>query len=140
MASKKTDDVLWEFFGFESVAEGRPVQSFYDALPEDHKLEITAGNFQFLRKLPKRAWEESPFYDPLNGEGGISEIRITDIRDENGAHYYRFYGYFGPGDWNYTFLHGTNKKVRNDRDGKAIAKRRLQERLNNQAKEHKFDF
>jgi hypothetical protein len=128
----------WTFLGFWSRLEGQPVQDWYDGIPIDHKIEVT-NLVSYIRNLTNSAWTR-PFFDPLEGAGGISEIIIPDIRDEFGVAYYRIYGYFGPGKQQYTFLHATNKKVRNDRDGKAIARRRLEEIRNKDATANRFDF
>jgi hypothetical protein len=129
---------VWEFFGFESIQDGRPVQDWYDGLPISHKTEIVIL-LLYLRNLTSTAWDR-PFFDSLKGEGGISEILVPDIRDERGVAYYRVYGYFGPGKQMYTFLHATNKKVRNDKHGKGIAKHRLKQLQDGRATIHKFNF
>jgi len=93
----------WTFFGFQSAQEGRPVQAWYDSLPEAHKSEVI-DLLLYVQKVIDRLWTR-PFFDPLEGEGGISEIIVQDIRDLRGVAYYRIYGYFGPGEREYTFLH-----------------------------------
>jgi hypothetical protein len=113
----------WQYCGFWSLDEGMPVHDFYRALVPYHRLEI-ASLLRPIQKITSSAWGR-PFFDPLEGAGGISEIIVPEIRDYNGAAYYRFYGYFGPVAQTYSFLHVVNKKVRNDREGKAIAKYRL---------------
>src|SRR5438874_8559877 len=71
------------------------------------------------------------YFDPLRGEGGISEIKIPNIRcfrdGKAKSITYRIYGFFGPYKQCYTFLHGTEKEVKNDTVGKQIAKGRLDE-------------
>ena len=134
-------DCKWTFLGFESAKEGKPVQSWFNGLPEDHRDEIK-DRLGILQVTPRADWEEL-FFDPLIGEGGIiSEIRFDGITDSSGKFVYRIYGYFGPEEEeSYKFLHGKNKyPIRNDRHGKAIAKRRLQEIQNEEAKLHPFDM
>lgn len=128
----------WTFLGIESVEEGRPSQEWFDSLPDEHQGEIIAV-LQYLGNVPKGLWVR-PNFDPLEGAGGISEIIVPDIRGLTGVAYYRIYGYFGPGKQEYTFLHATDKKARNDKDGKAIAQRRLGELQRREAGTHKFDF
>lgn len=128
---------MWEFRGFESPTDGRPVQVWYDRLPDNHKDEIRA-QVAYLRVSTSRLWVR-PDFDRLEGEGGISEIRAPDIRGMSGIIYYRIYGFFGPDKRQYTFLHGTEKKVRNDLYGKQLARERLG-RLQKDATVHEFDF
>lgn len=135
-----SDKWQWEFLGFESAAEGRPVQAWYDSLDEDQRLDIILL-CEYLAEMTNKRWK-LPEYDPLRGEGGISEIRASDARSGEGILYGRIYGvrswrqYQG----SYIFLHGTNKEVKNDRDGKAIARERLEQLERGEAKVHEFDF
>jgi hypothetical protein len=131
----------WSFLGFQSAREGQPVQAWYDVLPENHKGEVT-DLLTYLQNVTNRLWRR-PEFDPLDGEGGISEIIVPDIRDSQGVFYYRIYGFFGPQEHEYTFLHATNKKVRNDRHGKNIARDRLRQLQQGEAggaRVHKFSF
>ncbi len=133
-------DWKWTFLGFESSGEGRPVQTWFDALPEEEKDEIR-DTLVYLKKITLRRWPEAS-YDPLLGAGGISEIKVAEFRGlRNGVVQritLRIYGFFGPKDHgrSYTFLHGTDKKVRNDTKGKSIGKRRLDELLRGEATVH----
>src|SRR5712691_11149944 len=113
----------WTFLGFESLSQRRPVQTWFDNLPEGHRSEITYLLLQ-LQNVTASLWRR-PEFDPLIGERGISEIIVQDIRDSDGVAYYRIYGYRGPGEHEYTFLHGTDKDVKNDIEGKQIARERL---------------
>lgn len=122
---KRREEWQWEFCGFSWSPREKIIQDWFDSLPLGHRIEI-AGFLRPLRKMTKRAWGR-PFFDPLDGEEGISEIRIPDIRDALGVAYYRLYGWFGPGKQVYTILHGCNKKARNDKEGKAIARTKLEE-------------
>src|SRR6266849_5781757 len=121
--SDEVADCVWTFLGFESAKEGQPVQKWFDGLPLDH-LDEVKDRLGVLQVLPRSDWDE-PYFDPLIGEGGISEIRFDAIKCVKGKFYYRIYGFFE--DEAYIFLHATNKKVKNDRHGKQIAKRRLRE-------------
>jgi hypothetical protein len=133
-------DCKWTFLDFESAAEGTPVQSWFDSLPEDHRDEVK-DRLGFLQVTPRSDWDE-PYFDPLVGEGGeISEIRFDPIKGVRGKFHYRIYGYFGlEEEESYKFLHATNKQQRNDRDGKAIAKRRLRQLQSREADFHQFDM
>ncbi len=129
----------WTFLGFESAKEGQPVQVWFNNLSLDHRDEVK-DRLAYLQVTPRSDWDE-PFFDPLEGEGGISEIRFDPIKCVRGKFYYRIYGFFAPEEEeSYNFLHVTNKKSRNDRHGKAIAKRRLRELQDGDAKRHKFDL
>ena len=136
----------WQFLGFESAAEGRPVQVWFDALPEEpDRYEIT-DLLDFLQKTHNRLWPKEVF-DPLIGAGGISEIRIPNLRCFRGGKVkiitYRIYGFFGPKEYGqhcYTFLHGNQKEVKNDTIGKQIAKGRLDELTGGFAGIYKFEF
>ena len=134
----RREEWQWTFLSFQSTEDGKPIQEWYDRLPRDHKVEV-ASLLQYVQKLTRSAWGR-PFFDPLEGEAGISEIIVPDIRDERGVAYYRIYGYRGPEQQQYTFLHATNKKVRNDEHGKAIARRRLEQLKRRDATVHEFDF
>src|ERR1700683_1903902 len=133
----------WEFLAFESVAEGHPVQEWFNNLPEDHREEII-DLLDYVRNTTGRPWPKKIF-DPLKGEGGISEIKPANIpclRDGKvKVITYRMYGFFGPPghEHTYTFLHCAEKDVKNDRTGKQIAKGRLDEIERRTARVHKFD-
>ena len=130
----------WRFMGFRCVEDGcRHVQNWFNGLPLEAKAEII-DILQSLQIVTTRRWGR-PEFDPLNGAGGISEIRPDDIRSERGVETYRIYGFFGPCQREYTLLYGTLKTVRNDRDGKRIAReRRDYVILQGSAAVHKFDF
>jgi hypothetical protein len=136
----------WEFLAFKSNAEGCPVQRWFDSLPDEDKYEIT-DLLDTLQKTNDRLWPEAAF-DGLKGAGGISEIKFPNIRCFRDGKVksitYRIYGFFGPTGLGhcYTFLHGTEKEVKNDIHGKQIAKGRLDElgRGGYTASVVKFDF
>jgi hypothetical protein len=128
-----------EFYGIEVYGEGRIVQDWFDGLDLDAQLEILNMALH-LEKLSMGRWRR-PDYDPLDGEGGISELRPRDVRGEDGNITYRIYGLRGhPSKTSYIFLHGTDKDVKNDIEGKGQAKRRLGQLLRQEARAHKFDF
>ncbi len=128
----------WSFQTFESGAEGVPVQRWFDGLPENGRSEVI-DLLNYLSNLTTSLWRR-PEFDPLLGAAGISEIRVPSIRTKSGVLTYRIYGYFGPEERQYCFLHGTAKEVRNDKDGKRIAERRLDELKRGRAATRKFSF
>lgn len=128
----------WQFMGFESEAEGRVVQLWFNGLSEEAKEEIT-DLCQSLQVVTQSRWRR-PEFDPLVGAGGISELRPDDVRCEAGCFTYRVYGFFGPNEHEYTFLHGTLKPVRNDHAGKRTAKERFARLQRGEATVHEFDF
>jgi hypothetical protein len=89
-------------------------------------------------------------FDPLRGEGGISEIKIPGIRclrdGKAQTITYRFYGFFGPKEYphSYTFLHATAKQAKNDVEGKQLAKGRFHDFAtgieSGRISIHKFEF
>lgn len=138
------DTWRWEFYGFESEAEGRPAQVWFDSLLPDDRDEIT-DLLDYIRNTTNKPWPKKVF-DALDGEGGISEIKMENIRCFREGKVkvitYRIYGFFGPNELehSYTFLHGTAKEEKNDRVGKDIAKGRLDEIRRGTARVHKFEF
>jgi hypothetical protein len=129
------EDQCWRWLGFTSASEPRPVQAWIDEMKRNYPDHFYAVKDQLARMqvTPRDQWEE-PFFDPLDGEGGISEIRFDPpIRGELRFHYYRIYGFFDEDSVCYIFLHGTDKRRRNDKDGKATAKRRLGKLRSNEA-------
>lgn len=132
----------WEFWGFESPTEGRPVQDWFDDLPGEAKDEII-DLVRYLRLRTNSRWQR-PEFDPLRGSCGISELRTDRIQVERGGlceeATYRMYGYFGPGEHAYTLLHGTKKEQTNDRPGKQIACERLRQIKLGAATCHRFRF
>src|SRR5258708_27955320 len=100
----------WSFLGFESNAEGRPVQAWFNRLHSGDREEII-DTLLYLEKITDRRWPDSLF-DPLVGANGISEIKRPEFRAErNGALQrvtLRIYGVFGPPKHSYTFLHETD--------------------------------
>jgi hypothetical protein len=102
------------------------VQPWFNKLRIEAKEEIV-DLVLHMRARIARQWK-LPEFDPLDGEGGISELRPNDIRCEEGSLTYRIYGLRGyPDKWSYIFLHGVRKEEKNDREGKSFAKWRLQQ-------------
>jgi hypothetical protein len=128
-----------EFYGIDVRGEGRIVQDWFDALDLDAQLEILNMALH-LSRLSMGRWQR-PDYDPLDGEEVISEVRPKDVRGETGNITYRIYGWRGyPIKNSFTFLHGTDKDVKNDLEGKAEANRRAGQIVRDEARVHKFDF
>jgi Phage derived protein Gp49-like (DUF891) len=128
-----TEAWKWKFLGVETLKGHRPVQSWFDALP-DLVREETADLLGHLQNLTDRKWK-GPEFDWLEGEPDIREIRPIG-REEC----YRIYGFFGPGKHEFTLLHGTCKDERNDRPGKSIARTRLSEFRQSLWRTHEFNF
>ena len=138
------EELQWRFLSFKSDMEGTPVHDWFWSLSDDDRYSVS-DTFNYLQRMTVVDWEDLDEFDPLDGEGGISEIRIIpDIeRDENGVKKrisYRIYGFFGPDEWWYSFLHAHAKERKNDKPGKGIAKRRLSELEDQKAELVEFDF
>lgn len=128
------DQWNWTFRGYETVPQGnRPVQEWYDRLPVEAKDQV-ADVLGYLQHLPVAEWKR-PTFAPL-------EDKISEIRFKANQVKYRIYGYFGPTGFrqSYTFLHGTDKKVSNDKRGKKTAKDRMDEIERGIARTHEFEF
>ena len=124
----------WTFRGYETSPHGnRLVQEWFDSLPEEAKDEAR-DVLGYLQHRPISEWRR-PTFAPL--EDGISEIRFKASKVR-----YRIYGYFGPTGFrqSYTFLHGTDKKVSNDKQGKHAAKGRMGDIERALARIHEFEF
>lgn len=121
------------------------MQSWFDSLPEEPDRYEIIDLLEFLQKTNDRLWPDAVF-DRLEGAGGISEIKVPNIRCFRDGKFkvitYRIYGFFGPRNipHSYTFLHGTHKNVKNDTVGKLIAKGRFDEFTTGTASIQKFEF
>jgi hypothetical protein len=136
VSERKTGTV---FYGILVRDEGCAVQDWYNGLGDNAQLEI-ANLVDHLSGLAFGLWRR-PEFDPLEGEGGISELRPRNIRTEDGNFVYRIYGIRGhPNKDSYTLLHGTDKDVNNDTEGKSVAKWRLQQLERGEARTHRFDL
>jgi hypothetical protein len=142
----EVEEVVWAFFGYETLAGGRPVQDWFDALLPEEKDEAL-DTLGYLQHLPLRLWSE-PEYAPLGR--GLSEIRFK-VNSLNET--IRIYGFFWPHlpkerdrkpdvqyRPSYTFLHGKSKKVRNDKVGKEEARRIMGKIERKEARVHAFKF
>jgi hypothetical protein len=127
------------FYGIDVEGEGRVVQDWFDHLDPIAQDEIIVLILH-LASLPMGLWRR-PEYDPLDGEGVISELRADEVRTEEGTFTYRIYGLRSHPDKNsYTFLLGTDKDLKNDIEGKRFAKMRVAELASGKARPHKFNL
>ncbi|SRR6266700_766852 len=122
----------WLFFGYETPAGNRPVRDWIRSLTND-ELDELFDVLVYMRVRPNSEWPSPQNFKPLEDE--LSEVRFSTE-----DHWYRIYGFFWPARQNYTFLHCTGKKVKNDRDGKKLAKDRRDQLLNGLARVHPFSF
>ena len=120
----------WTFHGFQTAADNRPVRDWINGLPEDARDELV-DILGYMQVRPNSEWPSPENFKPI--ENGLSEIRFS-----TGDHWYRIYGFFWPGRRDYTFLHGTEKKVKNDKEGKKLAKQRKDKLLRGDAGIHPF--
>ncbi len=127
-------DWNWRFFGFQWLNGNKPVQDWFNSLPDEAKDE-GRDVIAYLRHLPSHLWKR-PQFDPLGGED-VSEIRFSTA-----AQVCRFYGFNWPTGQRqvYTLLHGVTKKVSNDTKGKSEASKRRKYLENGQASVHGFEF
>lgn len=133
MTSRERRQYDWTFYGFETPVGNRPVRDWINALSEDARDELV-DILIYMRLRPHNEWAPEHF-KPL--EDGLSEIRFRD-----GSSICRIYGYFGP-QWfaqSYTFLVGAEKKVKNDRDSKKLAKSRRDQVERREARVYAFRF
>jgi len=123
----------WRFFGFETLVGNRLVQDWFNELPEDARNDAR-DIIAHLQHLPNHLWRR-PEFDQL--EDGLSEVRFKSPLNT-----YRIYGFFGPEGFRrvYTFLHGADKKVRNDRNAKRVARDRMGQLSQQKARVHEFEF
>jgi phage-related protein len=127
----------WTFYGFQTPGQNRPVQEWYDslpdALPSDARNEIK-DILAYLQVTPNSQWGK-PEFSPL-GDG------LFEIRYEDADYWYRIYGCYWPDGVRqvFTFLHATTKKVKNDTDGKSLARKRKAQLQRQEATIHKFKF
>jgi len=132
------DEVSWTFYGYQTPAEGRDVQDWFDGLEEEERDEIR-DILGYLQKLTPAAWRDKPDFEPLGDE--VSEIKIK-VHVAHLKRIYRIYGAFWPEGkrYSYTLLLGKNKKVDNDRRGKKEAIKRLKKLRRREATIHEFEF
>jgi len=133
MRRKERRQYDWTFRGYETPARNRPVSDWLKELSADG-LDELIDIVLYMRVRPPNEWDPENF-KPL--EDGISEIRFRD-----GDFVCRIYGYFGP-TWllqSYTFLVGAEKKVKNDRDSKKLAKTRRDQVERRETSVYPFGF
>jgi hypothetical protein len=133
MARQERKQFDWTFRGFETPVGNRPVRDWILALSEDGREELI-DIVLYMRIRPPHEWA-AEYFKPL--EDGISEIRFRDLDSVC-----RIYGYFGPTRYfqSYTLLVGAEKKVKNDRDSKQLAKSRRDQLERGEAGSHTFSF
>jgi hypothetical protein len=128
-----------EFHGIDLRDEGRVVQEWFNGLLFEAREEILSLVLH-LESLPMGLWRR-PEFATLEGDEPLSELRPDDVRCDEGIFFYRIYGLKGyPDNNSYTFLHGTDKKAKNDIEGKRTAKWRVEQLVRKEAQTHKFDF
>jgi hypothetical protein len=119
----------WTFWGYESRLKNRPVAVWINKLSQPARDELV-DVLCYMRVSPNNEWLPQHF---RLLDDGISEIRFQDA-----DHWLRIYGFFWPDRMCYTMLHGTEKKVKNDKDGKNLAKSRRDELKKREASVHLF--
>ena len=124
------DELPWILYGFVTAAENQVVQEWFDGLAEEIREEIH-DSLMYHVQVERHLWRR-PGFDEL-GEEGISEFQFK----AEGA-WYRIYGDFGPERHEYTFFHGCEKKVKNDKAGKRVAKARQKQLRQNEGSTHIF--
>jgi hypothetical protein len=107
----------------------RPVRDWINGLDEDARDELV-DILSYMQVRPNSEWHPENFT--------AIETQLSEIRFGTADHWYRIYGFFWPGRRDYTFLNGTEKKVRNDREGKRLAKERRDRLLRGEASIHPF--
>lgn len=140
------EEVVWQFFGYETPAGGHIVQEWFDALLPEEK-EEALDTLGYLQTLPLHLWSK-PEYEPLGD--GLSEIRFK-VNSLNEV--VRIYGFFWPHlpkekDRHpgvryypaYTFLLGKDKKVKNDKAGVKEARKHKRLIELGKARVHAFKF
>ena len=128
------EDWNWQFCGFQWPNGNKPVQDWFDGLLDDAKEELR-DTIRYLQHLPYHLWKK-PQFDRLAGED------VTEVRFDTATHTYRIYGYCGPKGQrqSFVFLHGNDKKIRNDPKGKSEATKRLGHIERGEAGVHGFEF
>ena len=140
----ETEEVVWAFCGYKTPAGGRDVQDWFDGLLPEEKDEAL-DTLGYLQSLPLKLWSK-PEFELLGG--GLSEIRFK-VNSLNKT--YRVYGCFWPPPPehpppgqkrypSYSFLLGTEKKRKNDKDGVSEARRRLEQVERKEVTVHAFKF
>jgi|SRR6266851_5539879 len=143
----RSEQWCWTFYGFQTQVGNKPVRDWINGLPHDaidgsglfcktahYPIDELLDVLAYMQVRPNVEWHSPQNFKPL--EAGLSEIRFSTE-----DHWYRIYGIFWPiGRAKYTFLHGTDKKVKNDKDGKKLANDRRDQLRRRQASIHEFSF
>ena len=124
---------LCTFASYVSEAGGRLVQEWYDGLPDTERDEIQ-DTLNYLASIPPWQWKR-PEFDKL--EAPLHEI---SCRASETNHWIRIYGVFDKTQrGRFIFLIGNaEKKVRNDKNGKAAAIERFRKLEQGKASTHEF--
>jgi hypothetical protein len=102
---------LWSFFAFAPA-----VQNWFNDLEPESKDEIR-DVLSYMSNIESHLWGND--FEVL--EDGLSEIKV---RVSSLNKWIRLYGYFYPHRHEYTIMHGNEKKVRNAKRDKSLAKQR----------------
>jgi hypothetical protein len=96
---------MWTFLSCPAPGGGKPIDRFIADLGPEAENDLTAI-LEELIVLERRFWTR-PQFDQLHGDRyrGMGEIRFDGERKA-----YRLFGYFGPFQMHFTFLHGCEKK------------------------------
>lgn len=105
------DNRLWRFFAFIPA-----VQDWFDGLAVESKDEIR-DTLTYIGNLESHLWGKA--FEPL--DNGLSEIKV---RVASLNKWIRMYGYFYPGRHEYTITHANEKKVKNAKRDKKLARKR----------------
>jgi hypothetical protein len=123
-------EALWAFYGFQTAAQNKPIQRWFDGRDDDVRDEIR-DSLLYHENVERHLWKR-PAFDELGGEG------ISEFRFKVSGTAYRMYGDFRPRRHEYTFLHADVKTADNDKPGKRIAKDRNGQLDRKEASVHVF--
>jgi hypothetical protein len=121
---------LWKFYGFRTAAANEVVQDWFDSCGDDLRDEIR-DSLLYYENIERHLWKR-PGFDELGGEG------ISEFQFKASGIWCRMYGDFGPKRHEYAFLFGGQKKLKNDKAGKRVAKERKKQLERNEASVHEF--
>lgn len=108
---------MWTFLACPAPGGGRPVDRFVKELGPEAENNLTA-TLELLQAVERKHWLR-PQFDVLHGYSGMGEVRF-DGDDKT----YRLFGYFGPGQLQFTLLAGHEKKRDLKHEMDLAAKRR----------------
>lgn len=118
---------LWSFFAFIPA-----VQDWFDGLEAESKDEIR-DTLTYIGNLEFHLWGKS--FEPLGD--GLCEIRV---RVSSLNKWIRLYGYFYPERHQYTITHANEKKVKNAKRDKRLARERKSDIDRNRGLINVFNF